>query len=202
MSRAWPSARRWEEACPGNVAGKARALTAIGPMTGGWKLWGLRLAFWARRHVGWFRRSRVKKLRELSFIYYARWALIDGLPGGEGGTGTKLDPPYLYFESNFNGGFEEYIDAFAYVIRLEMKVIFGGVRGFVGPTPATPFKRFIRGHDYECEHYYCAYPEATSTDIAQAVSVRDAFKQLPRDAEPEAFARSWRDFLTKAQAWL
>jgi hypothetical protein len=202
MSKARPTARRWEEAFPGNVAGKARALTAIGPMTGGWGLLRLRIAFWLRRHVSPFRHSRVKQLRALSFIYYARWALIDELPGGEGAPGMKLEPPYLYFESNFNGGFEEYIDAFAYVIRFEMKIIFGGVRGFVGPTPATPFKRFIRSHDYECEHYFCAYPDATSTDVVQALALRDAFAQLPRRAEPEAFARGWRDFLTKTQAAL
>ena len=202
MSKARPTARRWEEACPGNVAGKARALTAIGPMTGGWRLWVLRGAFWLRRHFSPFRHSRVAQLRRLSFIYFARWALIDRLPGGDGAPGTELKPPYLYFESNFNGGFEEYIDAFAYVIRLEMRIIFGGVRGFVGPTPATPFKRFIRGHDYECEHYFCAYPEATSTDVVQALAVREAFDALPRGDDADAFARGWRDFLTRAQAWL
>lgn len=53
--------------------------------------------FWAGRHI----KETLKKLEQLSFIHYARWAVIDRFP--DEGDGQALDHEYLLFESNFNG---------------------------------------------------------------------------------------------------
>jgi hypothetical protein len=191
------SARRWEEASPGNVSGEARALTAIGPLRRGWRYLVLIAGFFLRRHVFFFREAKARPLRRLGFIHFARWALIEDLP--DAGAHT-----YMFFESNFNGGFDEYIDAFSYVIPHAMRDIFGSVYNFPGPVPATAFKDFIRRHDYEADHFFSAYPSATAGDVAGALELKRAIDALRRepDGDAHAFAAAWRGFLTKAQRWL
>lgn len=191
---------RWKDAEPRNVLGVARALTAIGPLVTGPRYWKLRIGFWARRHIAPYRNSRARALRRLSFIHFARWVLIRDLPEADGTSRRPLRPIYMYFESNFNGPFEEYIDAFSDVLTGPMKDIFGAVHNFPGPQPSGPFKAFIRRHDYAAEHFYSAYPKATSTDVGRALKVAEEFERLQEDAArcctPEEFARRWRDFLT------
>ena len=196
------SPRRWEEASPGNVAGEARALTAIGPLRRGRRYLVLVVGFFLRRYVFFFRAAKVRPLRGLGFIHFARWVLIKDLP--EAGGHRPIGHTYMFFESNFNGGFDEYIDAFAYVIPDAMRDIFGSVYNFPGPVPATAFKDFIRRHDYEAGHFFSAYPEATSADVAGALKLKQAMDELCKrpDGDAFAFAAAWRELLTKAQAWL
>jgi hypothetical protein len=202
-----PADRRhipWVEALKGNVRGVARALTAVGPLRSGPRYWWLLIQFWARRHIAPFRNSRTRKLRRLSFIHYARWVLIRELPEADG-TRRRLRPVYMFFESNFNGPFEEYIDAFSDVLTGPMRDVFGAVHNFPGPRPSGPFKAFIRRHDYEAEHFYSAYPRTTATDVSRALEVAEAFERLQADTEgckPEEFARRWRSFLTDVEGCL
>ena len=196
---------RWQEAEPGNVHGVARALTAIGPLAPGRRYRWLLFGFWLRRHVGLYRNQRARSLRRLSFIHFARWALIRDLPDADGTSRRPLSPVYMYFESNFNGPFEEYIEAFADVLTGPMGDIFGAAYNFPGPQPAGPFRAFIRRHDYAAEHFYSAYPETTATDAARALKVAEAFEALIRDAgtaTPEEFAPRWRSFLTEVEGSL
>jgi hypothetical protein len=202
LSRADRRHLRWDDAEPGNVTGVARALTAIGPLKPGIRLVQLRIGFFLRRYFPPFRNARARDLRRLSFVHFARWALITSLPGPDGTSHRPLRPVYLYFESNFNGGFEEYIDAFAYVLTKRMRELFGAVYNFPGPMPAEPFKAFIRRHDYECEHFYSAYNDTTATDVWRALKVAEEFELLQRDTEhctPQEFAARWRGFLTAVE---
>ena len=196
------SPRRWEEASPGNVAGEARALTAIGPLRRGWRYLVLLAGFFLRRYVWFFRAAKVRPLRRLGFIHFARWVLIKDVP--EAGGHRPIGHTYMFFESNFNGGFDEYIDAFSYVIPHSMQNLFGAVHNFPGPVPATAFKDFIRRHDYEADHFFSAYPEATSNDVAGALELQRAIDELSARPDEDAFefAAAWRELLTKAQAWL
>jgi hypothetical protein len=196
------SPRRWEEASPGNVAGEARALTAIGPLRRGLRYLILKLGFLARRYVFFFRRYKVEKLRRLSFIHFARWVLFEDVPAQ--GARQPLGHTYMFFESNFNGGFDEYIDAFSYVLTEDMTQIFGAAYNFPGVVPATAFKDFIRRHDYEADHFFSAYPQANANDVAGALRLAAAMRELAArpDDDAFAFAAAWRGLLTKAQRWL
>jgi hypothetical protein len=195
------SPRRWEEASPGNVAGEARALTAIGPLRHGLRYLKLRAGFIARRYVFFFRARKVANLRRLGFIHFARWVIFDDVP--ENGGRRPLGHTYMFFESNFNGGFDEYIDAFSYVIKGDMQDIFGSAYNWPGPVPATAFKDFIRRHDYEADHFYSAYPEATATDVRGALQLAQAMESLQarEEEDPFAFAARWRGVLTRAKAF-
>ena len=196
------SARRWEEASPGNVNGQASALTAIGPLRRGLRYLMLLIGFILRRYVFFFREAKARPLRRLAFILFARWVLIKDVP--DAGGHRPIGCTYLFFEANFNGGFDEYIDAFSYVIPDAMQGIFGSAYNWPGPIPATPFKDFIRRHDYEADHFFSAYADATAADVASALEVSRGIAELRRRKHKDAwmFARRWRDFMTKAQAWL
>ena len=181
-----------------NVEGKATAITVITPV----KPWGraaLAIVFWAGRHLTF----TLKKLQQLSFIHYARWAVIPRFP--DGGAGERLHHTYLLFESNFNGTWDQYIDAFSEVVPARMKAIWGSSYGFPGPIPVEPFKAYIRRNEYIANHYWSAYPGATTTEIISAEHVAAAIDDLRRRADglsPEQFKAAYDEMLASVQGHL
>jgi hypothetical protein len=178
-----------------NVEGKATAITVLTPLRWDGPLV-LGVVFWAGRNV----KETLKKLEQLSFIHYARWALIDRFPGADGG--ERLNHSYLLFESNFNGTWDQYIDAFSEVVALRMKAIWGTSYGFPGPLPVEPFKNYIRKNEYVANHYWSAYPGATTTEIISAGRVQDELNALCQRAsglDPDAFKAAYESFLTAVQ---
>jgi hypothetical protein len=178
-----------------NVEGKATAITVITPL----KWYGppvLSVVFWAGRNLAF----TLKKLEMLSFIHYARWATIKRFPDGE--NGQRLHHTYLFFESNFNGTWDQYIDAFSEVVAFRMKAIWGTSFGFPGPLPVEPFKAYIRRNEYVANHYWSAYPGATTTEIISAERVEAALEELRGEAHalgPGGFQEAYEAFLVKVQ---
>ena len=121
----------------------------------------------------------------------------------DGGTGERLNHPYLLFESNFNGTWDQYIDAFSEVVPFRMKAIWGTSFGFPGPLPVEPFKGYIRRNEFVANHYFSAYPGATTTEIVSAARVEAALEDLS-ELRPlldhDAFRRRYESFLTKSRA--
>jgi hypothetical protein len=178
-----------------NVEGKATAITVVTPVRHGGRFW-LAVVFWAGRTIT----ASLKKLQLLSFIHYARWAVIRRFP--DGGEGERLHHTYLFFESNFNGTWDQYIDAFSEVVPARMKAIWGTSYGFPGPIPVEPFKAYIRKNEFVANHYWSAYPSATTTEILSAQRVAAALDGLrTRSArlDPDAFARAYTAMLTEVQ---
>jgi hypothetical protein len=178
-----------------NVEGRATAITVITPYKPLGRLL-LPLVFWVGRNVT----VTLKKLQMLSFIHYARWVVVKRFP--DGGEGEKLHHPYLLFESNFNGLWDQYIDAFSEVVPRRMKGIWGTSYGFPGPIPVEPFKAYIRRNEYVANHYWSAYPGATTTEIISAERVAKAVDELKARAvvmDPEAFKAAYFDMLTAIQ---
>jgi hypothetical protein len=185
----------------GNRAGEAVALTVFSTV----KRWGLielPVFFFLLRRSG----KSLGTLRRLSFIHSARWSLLRKIPyNGEPQPRVTLRHPHLFFESNFNGGWEEYIDAFSYVLTLGMFGFWGSSYGFPWALPAGPFKDYIRRNEYVADHYFSAYPEATATMVLQALELEPKLAALRERAaamSPDDFAGEWRRFLTEAQRCL
>jgi hypothetical protein len=184
-----------------NVHGNAIALTVFSAVR-----------WWGRIELPVFievlRRGRnsLGDLKKLSFIQSARWSLFSEIPyNGPPQPQRPLRSAHLYFESNFNGGWEEYIDAFSYVLRTGMFAFWGSSYGFPGAVPAGPFKDYIRANALDANHYYSAYPEATATMVLAALGVEPRLEQLKWQAtwmSPTEFAAAWRAFLTETQPWL
>jgi hypothetical protein len=145
-----------------------------------------------------------RTLRKLSFIHFARWSLIKELPDN-GQKQPKLTYTHMYFESNFNGGWEEYIDAFSHILTRGMTTFWGSSFGYPKPLPTSQFKAYIQQNEVEASHYYCAYPEATATMVQDALALADRLERLKKDAarmDPKAFAAAYDRFLTDAQGWM
>jgi hypothetical protein len=184
-----------------NVAGEAVALTVFSTV----KWWGrleLALFFFALR----LRQSSLGTLKKLSFIHSARWSILREIPyNGDPQPRVTLRHPHLFFESNFNGGWEEYIDAFSYLLTWGMFGFWGSSYGFPWALPAGPFKDYIRHNEFVANHYYSAYPKATTTIVRAALDLAPKIEDLRARAEglsPDEFAVEWRRLLTENQSCL
>jgi hypothetical protein len=178
-----------------NIEGKATAITVLTPVkAGGPEL--LSLVFWAGRNI----KATLRKLETLSFIHFARWAVIRRFPDGK--SGERLSHSYLLFESNFNGTWDQYIDAFSEIVPFRMKAIWGSSFGFPGPLPVEPFKDYIRHNEFIANHYWSAYPGATTTEIVSAARVEAALQELSQRAPglaPDDFKAAYDGFLARVQ---
>jgi hypothetical protein len=186
---------------PRNVDGQAIAITVFSTVKLLGRVW-LPLLFLVARLLP----GQLATLRRLSFIHFARWTLVREIPfNGAPQPEVRLKYPHLFFESNFNGGWEEYIDAFAYVLTRGMTFFWGTSYGFPKPVPTGPFKEYIDQNQIAAAHFYSAYPEATNSMVLAALELETELAPLRGRAgtlEPEAFTAEWRRFLTKAQRCL
>ncbi len=181
-----------------NIDGVAIAITVFSTI----KFWGrafLPILFAVTKR----RPQLTKTLVDLSFIHFARWSLVSKIPwNGSEQRKQKLRYTHMYFESNFNGGWEEYIDAFSHILTSGMAAFWGSSYGFPKALPVGPFKEYIQVNETEACHYYSAYPEATITMIKAALELDDKLAPLKRNAakmDPDAFAAAYKRMLTDAQ---
>ena len=116
----------------------------------------------------------------------------------------ELDP-YLFFESNFDGPWQHYIDAFAYVIPKDIRLTWGRGPSFPAPPPSEPLKAWIARNSMEGGTYYCAHADHSTRMVKSALTVSERFEALQRSAGrlgPEAFKVEWERFLSDTQAHL
>ena len=188
----------------GNECGKAQALTTLSPVTPAWALW-LRAYFRVRQALPWLGGLLAAPLERLSFIHFGRWTLVREPAPNPPAPRERWRHSYLLFESNFNGRWDEYIDAFSYVLGRRMSMIWGGAHGFPGPRPAEPFKRYIRDNELAAVHFYSAYPEATATTVRAALELDrrlDRFLEETAGVDAHEFGRRFRRFATEVQRLL
>lgn len=181
-----------------NIDGVAIAITVFSTL----KWWGkffLPVLFFVTKR----RPQLTTTLVQLSFIHFARWSIVRKIPyNGPPQPKQKLRYPHMYFESNFNGGWEEYIDAFSHILTSGMAAFWGSSYGFPKALPVGPFKLYIQANETEACHYYSAYPHATITMIKTALELDEKLAPLKRGAktmDPDAFAAAYRKLLTDAQ---
>ena len=198
LAQARPTGIATSGAARANVAGEAVALTVFSTV----KRWGLvelPLFFLVLRKAP----KSLTTLKRLSFIQSARWSLLREIPyNGAPQPRVTLRHPHLYFESNFNGGWEEYIDAFSFLLTTGMFGFWGSSYGFPWALPTGPFKAYIRKNEYVASHYYSAYPEATATIVLQALELDPkvtALCERAADLSPDEFAAQWRRTVTEIQ---
>lgn len=188
-------------------AGRATAIVIATPIPRWWAIF-LRLEFWLVALIRRVLRSKLpsRAVRRLSFISFARWAVIYSVPvKARRGRVRRLPHPYVIFHSNFNGGPLEYIEAFARGLKWRMRALWGGAYGVPDPTDLTEFSTHIEAHWIPCEHYYCAYPDASTKMVLAAVELRKQFgelAELARGLEPAEFATEYARFLERVQGCL
>ena len=180
---------------PGNTIGRMTGLTLFTPIRRQW-VPVQRAAFWLGRWVPMAQRH----ILQFDFIHYVRWVHVRKLPDGQ-----TLKRAHLFFESNFDGPWQDYIDAFAYVIPRDIRFVWGRGTDFPGPPPAEPLKNWIARNSMEGGHYYCAYPQASTRMCKAALEVEKRLEAFKRDSArlgPEEFKAAYEAFLTDVQAHL
>lgn len=185
-----------------NISGKATAITTISPMKW-WKSYILRFLF---RMITWGFFAKVQqRLIRLSFIHFAHWSILsrDQLPHlSDDQRRDRPEYDYLLFVSNFNGSWDQYIDAFSQVIPIGLDNIWRWSEKFPGAVPEDNFFQYIKNNQFSTSYYYNATPESSATEVAAALSLSDElyqFEKKTRNMSPDEFARSYELFLIKAQ---
>ena len=149
-----------------------------------------------------------KDLINLSFIEFARWVVLPRgrFPFlGHGQVKEELKYDYLLFFSNFNGTWNQYIDAFSAVLSRGLNMIWRWSEKFPGSVPVTPFKEYIARVQFDTDYYYTAYPHATANDLKSAHIVQsslDSLNQRAQACSPEQFADAYLKFVSKCRPTL
>jgi hypothetical protein len=186
-----------------NINGKVYAMNVITPMKP-WKTPILRLVFWILGHV----KSKQQDLINLSFIEFARWVIVPrhAFPRPDSSQPKEeLKYDYLLFFSNFNGTWNQYIDAFSAVLSKGLNLIWRWSEKYPGSVPITPFKQYIAQVQFDTDYYYTAYPQATANDVKSAHIVQQAVNTLSSKAEsltPEQFQQAYLQFVLTVQSHL
>ena len=180
-----------------NVAGKAYGMNVVTPMPPG--------LTWINVFI--FRLARalpatLSGLLGLSIIHFARWVIIkrDQWPArGQGKQPLKND--YMLFCSNFNGTWDQYIDAFADGIPGGLDLFWYASTKYPHSIPITPFKNYIRANQIDTGYYYNATPGNAQRDIKGALALAEKITALAAksSSNPQEFAAAYAEVLRNAQ---
>jgi hypothetical protein len=184
-----------------NQCGRAIAMTVVNPMKPG-RSRVLRLNFLLTRRYP----PLLWRLRKLSFIHFLRWTIVREFPyNGPPQVPEDIRHEYLFFISNYNGYWMQYIDAFYKVVPDQMDWIWGNTYGYPKGEPAGATKRLIKKLEFTASHFYSAYPDASATMIQSALELKrrfDDFEARAAAADAEQFATAYRRFVSDAQRYL
>ncbi len=184
-----------------NVAGKAYAMNVLTPSNPKFT-WINRLLFMAARGLP----STLMGLLGLSLIHFARWVIIKPGDWPDLGQGKQnLDNDYMLFLSNFNGTWDQYIDAFSDGIPNGLNLFWYTATKYPESIPVTPFKDYITYNQLGTDYYYNATPGSAQRDIKTSLQIYDALAALAAahgSQSPEEFQKTYRAMLLKVQGGL
>ena len=162
-----------------NIAGKAYAMNVLTPVKP-WKTSVQLLIFMVTRALP----QQLSGLLGLKLIHFARWVIIrrDQWPrvGGVGGQ-PELVNDHVLFLSNFNGTWDQYIDAFADGIPTGLDMLWYASTKYPHSIPISTFKDYITANQIDTNYYYNATPGSAQRDIKAALRVRTGLAQLAKD---------------------
>ena len=182
-----------------NLAGKAYAMNVVTPMRR-WHWWVKSLIFITVRAIP----GLMNGLKGLSFIHFARWVVIRESQWPDLGQRRpgRMRYGYTLFCSNFNGTWDQYIDAFSDGIPVMLDLAWFGDFGYPHSIPLEPFRRYIHHNQIQTEYYYNATPGASQREIKAALRVWREVRALEAawaTATPEEFARLYARALVRVQ---
>ncbi len=181
-----------------NVAGKAYALNVLTPVRPR-RTFINQFIFIAARALP----DKLAGLLGLSIIHFARWVMIRRDQWPDLGQGKEhLVNDYMMFCSNFNGTWDQYIDAFSDGLPNGLDMFWYSSTKYPKSIPVTPFKNYIRANQIDTDYYYNATPGSGQRDIKCAMRVCNAVLKLARahaDTSPDQFRTLWREALVSVQ---
>ncbi|MCG8592612.1 MAG: hypothetical protein MJE66_25255 [Proteobacteria bacterium] len=188
-----------------NIAGKAYAMNVVTPIKP-WMTLINKFIFWLAG-TRYFRKNLLG-LQTLSLIHYARWAIVrprDFPRLSSDQPAEDIRYTYMFFFSNFNGSWAQYVDSFSSAIPYGLDLLWYRNVGWPKSVPTQPFHDYITHNQVWTNHYYNAYPMASSNDVKSARVVKDrlrSFAAETADLAPEAFANAYDQLLLELQEHL
>lgn len=174
-----------------NIAGKAYAMNVVTPSKPR-LTWVNRLLFMVSRGIP----QTLAGLLGLSLIHFARWVIVKRDQWPDLGQGPQdLDFDYMIFCSNFNGTWDQYIDAFSDGIPNGLNLFWYTATKYPQSIPITGFKNYITHNQIYTDYYYNATPGSAQRDVKCAMRVYDQVLKLQeahRSMSPEDFAAAYR----------
>lgn len=108
----------------------------------------------------------------------------------------------MLFCSNFNGTWDQYIDAFSDGVAKGLDYYWYASVKYPRSIPITTFKSYIVLNQFDTNYYYNATPGAAQRDIKAALRVRAEIthlEQVHAAGDKAAFAKAYRASLAKLQ---
>lgn len=175
-----------------NIAGKAYAINVLTPMRP-WQSWIQNAIFMVARVMP----SQLSGLLGLKLIHFARWVIIrrNQWPDPARQGAPTLENDYMLFLSNFNGTWDQYIDAFADGIPAGLDMFWYASIKYPHSIPISTFKAYIGANQIQTNYYYNATPGAAQRDIKAALRVRRellALTEVHKKGDAAAFAQAYR----------
>lgn len=184
-----------------NIAGKAYAMNVVTPSNPR-ITWFNRLIFMASRGLP----KNLFGLLGLSLIHFARWVIIKPTDWPNLGQGEEtVQNDYVLFCSNFNGTWDQYIDAFSDGIPGGLDMFWYSSMKYPKSIPITPFKNYITYNQINTDYYYNATPGSAQRDVKTSLTVYDQILKLAdlhASNSPEDFAKAYRAASLKMQIGL
>lgn len=182
-----------------NIAGKAYSLNVVTPSTR-WHGWIKHFIFIIVRAIP----QLLAGLQGLSVIQFARWVIIspNQWPKADPEKPIRLYYDYTLFCSNFNGTWDQYIDAFSDGIPYMLDLAWFRDFGYPASIPLEPFQRYIRHNQYQTDYFFNATPGAAQRDIKAALRVWRAVRalsELQPYLDPASFEREYLRMVTQVQ---
>jgi hypothetical protein len=181
-----------------NIAGKAYAMNVITPVPPA-MAWLQRLIFMVSRAFP----STLGGLLGLGLIHFARWVTIGRGQWPDLGQGKqRLRSDYMLFCSNFNGTWDQYIDAFSDGIPGGLDLFWYASVKYPHSIPISAFKSYISFNQVDTDYYYNATPGAAQRDIKAALKVLGEIRALGSvhaGSDAAGFAAAYRQSLLRVQ---
>ena len=183
-----------------NIAGKAYAMNVITPIRW-YTAWINKLIFLVTPLIP----NVLNGLLTLSLIHYARWVIVrpNQFPRlSPDQPKEDLKYTYMFFFSNFNGSWAQYVDPFSSAIPTGRDAFWKWNVKYPKSIPMEPFHAYITFNQFATDHYFNAYPMAASNDVKSAKRVRDGllkFDSRSQGLSPEDFFSQYNGLLLDLQ---
>jgi hypothetical protein len=138
---------------------------------------------WLARLFG--ERALTLQFKELNFLHTARWVNVGRFPRVTADQPReRRSPRWMLFCANFNGDWDAYFGAFMEGMGEGVYDLWGQCVGYPGfPAADTAYEliAWLRGRAPISQHFYAAYPQATTDDVRSALRVHREVSSVALD---------------------
>lgn len=169
-----------------NIAGKAYAMNVVTPIK--WSTVLLSRLIFGAAQLPLLKKS-LNGLLTLSLIHYARWAIVKprAFPRlAPSQPKETIKYSYMFFFSNFNGSWAQYVDSFHMAIPSGLNLFWNKNVRYPGSVPLRPFHDYITYNQVWTNHYYNAYPTAASNDVKAAKKIKAGLIEFIADTSSDS----------------